>query len=63
MHFCSGNDLMTPNVKRMFPGLKTGDYWCIGIAAWIRAHRQGLHVEIKIKSCHEKVNKTYADRI
>ena len=45
---------MTPNSQ--FPGLKPGNYWCICILAWLRAHKEGINVEIKIKSSHEKVN-------
>ena len=37
----SGNDLSTPRPEFGFPGLKTGDRWCLCAPRWQEAFRAG----------------------
>jgi uncharacterized protein (DUF2237 family) len=34
-----GNDLMSPDPKLHFPGLKAGDHWCLCVLRWKEAYR------------------------
>ena len=36
-----GNDLSTPNPMFQFPGLKTGDRWCLCVLRWKEAYEAG----------------------
>tara|TARA_Y100001978_G_C23487729_1_gene334767 strand:+ start:92 stop:460 length:369 start_codon:yes stop_codon:yes gene_type:complete len=37
-----GNDLITPLPEYSFPGLNTGDHWCICLERWKEAKDDGL---------------------
>lgn len=37
-----GNDLITPNERMAFPGLKPGDSWCVTAHAWLQAWEDGV---------------------
>ena len=49
-----GNDLSTPNEKYRFPGLKSGDGWCLCALRWKEAYEAGLAPHIKPLATHEK---------
>ncbi len=49
-----GNDLITPMPQFNFPGLKAGDMWCLCIARWIEAQRDGVAPPIRLESTHIK---------
>jgi len=46
-----GNDLITPN--SYFPGLKSGDSWCLCILRWIEAYEAGVAPKIVAESTNE----------
>lgn len=54
-----GNDLTTPTSS--FPGLVSGDQWCVCIFRWIQAYRAGKAPKIIAKSTHEIAQK-YIDK-
>tara|TARA_Y100000589_G_C26706645_1_gene447964 strand:- start:239 stop:478 length:240 start_codon:yes stop_codon:yes gene_type:complete len=37
-----GNDLIKPMPEYSFPGLKSGDHWCICLERWKQAKDDGL---------------------
>ncbi len=47
-----GNDLITPHPEHGFPGLKSGDSWCVCAASWLRAYEKGLACSVKLESTH-----------
>lgn len=49
-----GNDLITSKPEFNFPGLKAGDLWCLCIARWIEAQRDGVAPPIRLESTHIK---------
>ena len=49
-----GNDLMKPNPEYRFPGLKSGDKWCLCALRWEEARKKGYAPEIIKESTHEK---------
>ena len=49
-----GNDLITPRPEYGFPGLKSGDFWCVCAASWLQAFEAGLGCPIKLESTHER---------
>ena len=50
-----GNDLSTPVEAYDFPGLKTGDRWCICLARWIEALEGGVAPKILLRSTDSSV--------
>ncbi|ALS97899.1 DUF2237 family protein [Lacimicrobium alkaliphilum] len=48
-----GNDLSTPNPLYDFPGLKTGDRWCLCASRWLEAHRAGVAPGVVLAAVHE----------
>ncbi len=50
-----GNDLITSNSN--FPGLKSGDTWCLCISRWIEAYEAGVAPKIIPESTHEIAGK------
>jgi uncharacterized protein (DUF2237 family) len=44
-----GNDLMTPHPPS-FPGLVTGDKWCLCALRWLEAHKAGKAPKIVAES-------------
>lgn len=50
----TGNDLSTPVPEHGFPGLKTGDRWCICVARWRQAFEAGVAPPVVLSSTHEE---------
>ena len=50
-----GNDLSTPMPDYGFPGLVPGDRWCLCLARWIEAWRDGVAPRIVLAATHEIV--------
>ena len=46
--YSKGNDLITP--RDNFPGLVSGDKWCLCIHRWIEAYKSGVAPPIYIES-------------
>lgn len=49
-----GNDLSTPRPEFMFPGLKTGDQWCLCAGRFLQAHDEGCAPKVNLSSTHER---------
>ncbi len=49
-----GNDLITPNPNYGFPGLKTGDKWCLCAPRWVEAYKEGKAPQVVLESTHEE---------
>jgi len=49
-----GNDLITPNLKYGFPGLKSGDVWCLCANRWKEALKAGVAPPVILKATNEK---------
>ena len=49
-----GNDLMTAMPHWKFPGLKSGDRWCLCISRWLEAEKAGKAPPIVLEATHEK---------
>ena len=49
----NGNDLITPQPKYLFPGLKAGDKWCLCAARWLEAFREGCAPRVSLTSPHK----------
>jgi uncharacterized protein (DUF2237 family) len=47
-----GNDLVSPDRRYGFPGLKNGDYWCLCAARWLEAYKAGIQLEINKSATH-----------
>src|SRR5262245_21258759 len=47
-----GNDLSTPNPMYRFPGLKSGDRWCLCVERWKEALDAGMAPMIVLESTH-----------
>ena len=52
-----GNDLSTPRPEFQFPGLKSGDGWCLCALRWKEAYEAGVAPPLKPKATHEKALK------
>jgi len=50
-----GNDLGTPMPMYHFPGLNSGDRWCVTARNWVRAHLDGCAAPVVLASTHESV--------
>ena len=50
----AGNDLVTPHPEFGFPGLKSGDKWCVCASWYARALEAGKGCPIYLKATHEK---------
>jgi uncharacterized protein len=48
-----GNDLSTPLPTYQFPGLKSGDKWCLCVLRWKEALDAGVAPKIVLASTHE----------
>ena len=46
-----GNDLSTPAPQYGFPGLKTGDHWCVCAARWLQAYEDGMAPPVRLDAC------------
>ena len=53
-----GNDLSTPVPAFDFPGLKTGDRWCLCAARWLEAYEAGSAPSIIAKATHRRAIET-----
>ena len=49
-----GNDLSSPNPMYNFPGLKSGDKWCVCALRWKEAFDAGCAPEVILEATHEK---------
>lgn len=49
----SGNDLSTPMPAYGFPGLKSGDRWCLCAPRWQEAFLAGRAPRVVLRSTHE----------
>ena len=49
-----GNDLSTPLPQWNFPGLKSGDKWCLCILRWLEAIKAGKAPKIILEATQEK---------
>ena len=49
-----GNDLSTPNPIYNFPGLKSGDRWCLCALRWKEAYEIGSAPFVILEATHEK---------
>ncbi|MEM1142259.1 MAG: DUF2237 domain-containing protein [Pseudomonadota bacterium] len=50
-----GNDLMSPQPHYGFPGLKSGQCWCLCAGRWLEAHREGAAPRVYLRRTHIKV--------
>ena len=48
-----GNDLMTPMPQLNFPGLKTGDHWCLCAPRWKEAYEDGMAPLVNLEATEE----------
>jgi len=48
-----GNDLTTPRPEYRFPGLKTGDRWCLCLERWREAHAAGCAPQVVLDATHQ----------
>lgn len=49
-----GNDLSTPMPQYMFPGLTSGDIWCLCAQRWAQAYNDGKAPRLYLLATHEK---------
>src|SRR5574343_1275398 len=49
----AGNDLSTPRPEFDFPGLKTGQRWCLCAARWVEAYRAGKAPKVSLNSTNQ----------
>jgi hypothetical protein len=49
----TGNDLSTPMPEYGFPGLKSGDRWCLCASRWQQAHDAGFAPRVVLAATHE----------
>jgi uncharacterized protein len=50
-----GNDLSTPRPEMAFPGLVTGNRWCLVAARWLEAHQAGAAPRVFLRATNLKV--------
>ena len=48
-----GNDLSSPRPEYSFPGLKSGDFWCLCAARWQEALEAGIAPMVKLEACEQ----------
>lgn len=49
-----GNDLITPQPRFDFPGLRPGDFWCLCAGRWREALAAGVAPPVRLSACHER---------
>ena len=49
-----GNDLITPAPQYRFPGLKSGDRWCVCASTWRQAYEAGVAPPVVLEATHEE---------
>ena len=47
-----GNDLSTPNPAYQFPGLQSGDRWCLCASRWKEALEAGAPPQVVLEATH-----------
>jgi uncharacterized protein (DUF2237 family) len=47
-----GNDLSTPRPEYEFPGLKSGDKWCLCASRWKDAYDAGMAPRVVLEATH-----------
>ncbi len=52
-----GNDLITPRKEFDFPGLNSGDKWCVCANRWIEAYENNCSTSVILSSTHIDVLK------
>ena len=50
-----GNDLVTPRPEFDFPGLASGNSWCLCVSRWIEAHQAGCAPPLYLEATHLSV--------
>ena len=50
-----GNDLSTPMPEYAFPGLKSGDRWCLVALRWMEALQAGMAPRVVLAATHQSV--------
>ena len=50
-----GNDLITPRLEWAFPGLVSGDKWCLCASRWMEAYHAGQAPMVVLEATHEKL--------
>jgi len=50
----AGNDLSTPAPQYGFPGLKSGDRWCLCAARWQQAFEAGVAPPVVLEATHQR---------
>lgn len=50
----AGNDLSTPHPEFGFPGLKSGDRWCLCAPRWQEAYEAGMAPRVVLAATHEQ---------
>jgi uncharacterized protein len=51
----AGNDLITPRPEYEFPGLSSGDHWCLCVERWVEAYQAGVAPQVDLEACHISV--------
>jgi uncharacterized protein (DUF2237 family) len=49
-----GNDLSTPMPEFGFPGLKSGDRWCLCAPRWLEAHERQMAPRVFLTRTHKR---------
>ncbi len=49
-----GNDLSTPRPEFGFPGLKSGDNWCLCAGRFLQAHDEGCAPKVRLAATHRR---------
>ncbi|QWC84604.1 DUF2237 domain-containing protein [Nocardioidaceae bacterium] len=50
----TGNDLVTPQPRFGFAGLRGGDRWCVVAARWLHAHHDGVAPPVVLAATSER---------
>jgi uncharacterized protein (DUF2237 family) len=53
-----GNDLVTPHPEWGFPGLHSGDFWCVCVDLWRKSFDAGITAPVRLEATHENVLET-----
>ena len=54
----AGNDLSTPRPEYDFPGLKSGDRWCLCVVRWAEAAEAGRAPQVVLEATHAAALRT-----
>ena len=55
--FSRGNDLLTPKPEFNFPGLKSGDRWCLCTSRWLESIKLNVAPKIILSATNKEVLK------